>query len=150
MVPTERPSFSALVQSLGKILATVADYVELSMTLQASEEDEVPMAWPEEVEPPSDSGSGGTLSIIVLLSLTCVYSVTPLCCAVGAEIAVEPNPVYGLGSEGSEAISTQPNPVHGLSKSGTSHEVNPPTTAPATTAPATDEYDVVISNPIAD
>ena len=68
-----------------------------------------------------------------------------LCCAAGAEIAVEPNPVYGLGSEGSEAISTQPNPVYGLSKSGTSHEVDPPTTASAT-----DEYDDVVSNPIAD
>ena len=74
----------------------------------------------------------------------------PLCCAAGAEIAVEPNPVYGLGSEGSEAISTQPNPVYGLSESGTSHEVDPPITAPATTAPATDEYDDVISSPIAD
>ena len=58
--------------------------------------------------------------------------------------------MYGLGSEGSEAISTQPNPVYGLSESGTSHEVDPPTTAPATTAPATDEYDDVISSPIAD
>ena len=60
--------------------------------------------------------------------------------------------MYGLGSEGSEAISTQPNPVYGLSESGTSHEVDPPTTPPATTAPATtasatDEYDDVISNP---
>ena len=60
--------------------------------------------------------------------------------------------MYGLGSEGSEAISTQPNPVYGLSESGTSHEVDspttaPPTTAPATTASATDEYDDVISNP---
>ena len=68
----------------------------------------------------------------------------PLCCAADAEIAVEPNPVYGLGSQGSEVISTQPNPVHGLSESGTSHEVDPPTTASATTAasttaPATDE-----------
>ena len=53
--------------------------------------------------------------------------------------------MYGLGSEGSETISTQPNPVYGLSESGTSHEMNPPTTAPAT-----DEYDDVISNPIAD
>ena len=155
MVPTERPSFSALVQSLGKFLETVADYVELNMTLQAPEEDEAPVAQCEEVEPPSASGSGGTLSIIVLLSLTHVYSVAPLCCAAGAEVTVEPNPVYGLGSEGSEAISTQPNPVHGLSESGTSHEVDPPTTAPATTAPATtapatDEYDVVISSPIAD
>ena len=57
---------------------------------------------------------------------------TLLCYAAGAEIAVEPNP------------------VHGLSESGTSHEMNPPTTAPATTAPATDEYDDVIFNPIAD
>ena len=55
MVPTDRPSFSALVQSLGKILAAVAGYVELNMTLQASEEYEVPMAQYEEVEPPSDS-----------------------------------------------------------------------------------------------
>ena len=55
MVPTERPSFSALVQSLGKILAAVAGYVELNMTLQASEEDEVPLAQCEEVGPPSDS-----------------------------------------------------------------------------------------------
>ena len=66
-----------------------------------------------------------------------------LCCAAGAEIAVELNPVYGLGSDASEAISTQPNPVYGLSENGTSHEVDP-----ATTASATDEYD--ISNPIAD
>ena len=56
MVPTERPSFSALVQSLGKILETVASYMELSMTLQAPEEYEVPMAQYEEVGPPSDSG----------------------------------------------------------------------------------------------
>ena len=55
MVPTDRPSFSALVQSLGKILAAVAGYVELSMTLQASEEDEAPVARYEEVGPPSDS-----------------------------------------------------------------------------------------------
>ena len=76
------------------------------------------------------------------MSLTHVYSVAPLCCAAGAEIAVEPNPVYGLGSEGSEAISTQPNPVYGLSESGTSD--------PATTTPAPEEYDDVISNPTAD
>ena len=55
MGPTERPSFSALVQSLGKILAAVAGYVELSMTLQVSEEYEVPVARYEEVGPPSDS-----------------------------------------------------------------------------------------------
>ena len=55
MVPTERPSFSALVQSLGKTLAAVAGYVELSMTLQPSEEYVVPVARHEEVGPPSDS-----------------------------------------------------------------------------------------------
>ena len=55
--------------------------------------------------------------------------------------------MYGLGSEGSEAISTQPNPVYGLSESGTSHEVDSPTTAPATTASATDE---IISDSIVD
>ena len=52
MVPTDRPSFSALVQSLGKVLETVAGYMELSMTLQA------PVAEAEyaEVGPPSSSG----------------------------------------------------------------------------------------------
>ena len=53
--------------------------------------------------------------------------------------------MYGLGSEGSEATSTQPNSVYVLSESGTSHEVDP-----TTTASATDEYDDVISNPTAD
>ena len=53
--------------------------------------------------------------------------------------------MYGLESEGSDVISTQPNLVYGLSESGTSHEVDPPTTASAT-----DEYDDVISNPIYD
>ena len=44
------PSFSTLVQSLGKVLQTVAGYVELSMTLQALE------AEYEKVGPPSASG----------------------------------------------------------------------------------------------
>ena len=54
MVPTDRPSFSALVQSLGKNLAAVAGYMELSMTLQAPEA-EIQAEY-EEVEPPSSSG----------------------------------------------------------------------------------------------
>ena len=33
LVPTDRSQFTALVHSLGKILAAVAGYVELSMTL---------------------------------------------------------------------------------------------------------------------
>ena len=56
MVPTDRPSFSALVQSLGKNLAAVAGYMELSMTLQAPEEYVVPVAQYAEVGPPSASG----------------------------------------------------------------------------------------------
>jgi len=52
MVPTDRPSFSALVQSLEKVLAAVAGYMELSMTLQAPEA----VAEYEEVVPPSSSG----------------------------------------------------------------------------------------------
>ena len=61
MVPTDRPSFSALVQSLAKILAAMADYVELSMTLHATEECEARFV---EVGPPSVSD--GTLD-------TCYY-----------------------------------------------------------------------------
>ena len=51
MVPTERPSFSALVQSLEKVLETVTDYVELSMTLRQVSEDY------EEMRPFSASGT---------------------------------------------------------------------------------------------
>ena len=54
VVPTERPSFSALVQSLEKVLEMVAGYVELSMTLQAPEA-EVHAEY-DEVGPPSASG----------------------------------------------------------------------------------------------
>ena len=39
MAPTDRPNFSALVQSLGKILAAVAGYVELNMTLLTTEDE---------------------------------------------------------------------------------------------------------------
>lgn len=39
MDPTDRPSFTALVESLGKILAAIAGYVELSMTLHPTEEE---------------------------------------------------------------------------------------------------------------
>jgi len=83
---------------------------------------------------------------IIFLHTSTVW-LLKLCCAAGAEIAVELNPVYGFGSDASysEAISTQPNPVYGLSEDGTSHEVDP-----ATTASATDEHDDVISNPISD
>ena len=38
--PSERPCFSELVVSLDKMLMSVADYIELSMTLVETEDDE--------------------------------------------------------------------------------------------------------------
>ena len=68
MVPTERPGFSVLVQSLGKILAAVAGYVELSMTLQAPEAEA--QAGYEEVGPPIASGMYSGHNIIFLHTFT--------------------------------------------------------------------------------
>ena len=41
-MPSDRPTFTDLVSSQSKILASVADYIELSMTLQSTEPDHEP------------------------------------------------------------------------------------------------------------
>jgi len=118
MVPTERPSFSALVQSLGKILAAVADYVELSMTLQQESDDY------DKMRPLSASGTYVGHESILIIHVLCYCSRH----TAGAEVAEEPNPV---GPDSSEATSSRPNPVHGGSPT---YE-----TGPATTSSPTDE-----------
>ena len=70
LVPSDRPTFTDLVSSQSKILASVADYVELSMALQSTEpepqyeEVDHPTQEYDEIVPPS-SGTGMTHYLLV-------------------------------------------------------------------------------------
>ena len=70
LVPSDRPTFTDLVSSQGKILASVADYVELSMALQSTEpepqyeETDHPTQEYEEIVPHS-SATGMTHYLLV-------------------------------------------------------------------------------------